>query len=45
MNSGRYTVDGGKLVITMNRESPEKIVAELPKDGTLVIYDIPYKRQ
>jgi hypothetical protein len=45
MNSGRYTVDSGKLVITMNRESPEKIVAELPKDGTLVIYDVPYKRQ
>lgn len=45
MNSGRYTVDGGKLVITMNRENPEKIVAELPKDGTLVIYAIPYTRQ
>lgn len=45
MNSGRYTVDGGKLVITLNRESPEKIVTEVPKDGRLVIYSIPYQRQ
>jgi hypothetical protein len=44
-NAGRYTVDGGKLVITLNRESPEKIVTEVPKDGRLVIYSIPYQRQ
>jgi len=45
MNVGRYTVDGDKLLIVMNRASPEKIVTELPKDGELVIYSVPYKRQ
>lgn len=45
MNSGRYTVDGGKLRITMNRPQPESIVADLPKDGALVIHDVSYKKQ
>ena len=45
MNSGRYTVDNGKLVITMKGDDRERIVADVPKDGTLVINTIPYKRQ
>jgi hypothetical protein len=45
MNSGRYTVDGGKLLIRMNRDSPEKIVTDVPKNGALVINTIPYKRR
>jgi hypothetical protein len=44
-NSGRYTVDSGKLVITMKGDDRERIVADVPKDGTLVINTIPYKRQ
>ena len=45
MNSGRYTLDAGKLVITMKGEERETIVADLPRDGTLVINTIPYKLQ
>src|SRR5689334_21280703 len=45
MNSGRYTVDNGKLVITMKGDDREKIVTDVPKDGQLVIYAIPYQRQ
>jgi hypothetical protein len=45
MNAGRYTVEGGKLHITMNRQSPEKIVADVPNRGTLVIQSISYTKQ
>ena len=45
MNSGRYTVDNGKLVIMMKGDDRERIVADVPKDGTLVINTIPYKLQ
>jgi hypothetical protein len=45
MNVGRYTVDGGKLYITLNRQQPEKIVTDVPKDGALVINSISYKKQ
>jgi hypothetical protein len=45
MNSGRYTVDGGKLIITMNRDNPETIVADVPRDGILNIYSVAYKKQ
>jgi len=45
MNTGHYTVDGGKLHITLNRNSPEKIVADVPKDGTLVIQSVSYTKQ
>jgi hypothetical protein len=45
MNVGRYTVEGSKLLIVMNRASPEKIVTDLPRDGELVIYSVPYKKQ
>lgn len=45
MNAGRYTVEGGKLHITMSRQEPEKIVADVPKAGTLVIDSIHYQKQ
>ena len=44
-NSGTYTVDGGNLVIQLGGASSEKIVAPVPKGGTLTIYAVPYKRQ
>jgi hypothetical protein len=43
-NSGRYTVDGGKLIIKMRGDN-EPIATDLPKDGVLVIYQVAYKRQ
>jgi hypothetical protein len=43
-NSGRYTVDAGKLVIKMRGDN-EPIVTDPPKDGVLVIYQVAYKKQ
>jgi hypothetical protein len=45
MNSGRYTLDGGKLVITMNRANPKKIVTEAPKDGKVIISTVHYEKK
>jgi len=45
MNTGYYSVEGGKLHITLNRKSPEKIVADVPKGGTLVIQSVSYEKQ
>jgi len=43
-NSGRYTVDGGKLVIKMRGDN-EPIVTDPPKDGVLVIYQVAYNKK
>jgi hypothetical protein len=43
-NSGRYTVDGGKLVISMRGDN-EPIVTDAPKDGMLTINTVAYKKQ
>jgi len=43
-NSGRYTVDKGKLVVKMKGDN-EPIVTDLPKGGVLTIYDVAYKKQ
>jgi hypothetical protein len=43
-NSGRYTVDGGKLVIRMRGDN-EPIVTDLPKAGVLAIYQVAYQKQ
>jgi len=43
-NSGRYTVDGGKVVIKMRGDN-EPIVTDLPKDGVLVIYQVAYNKK
>ncbi len=45
MNSGRYTVDGGKLIITLHGQSPETIVADAPRDGRVTINTVIYTRQ
>ena len=45
MNSGRYTVDGAKLIIKMNRENPETIVTDAPKGGVVTINTVTYKRK
>jgi len=43
-NSGRYTVDKGKLVIKMKGDN-EPIVTDLPKGGALTIYGVGYEKQ
>lgn len=45
MNSGRYTVDGGKLIITMHGQSSETIVTDAPRDGAVTINAVAYKRK
>jgi hypothetical protein len=44
-NSGRYTVDGGKLIISMEGQQPETIVTDVPGNGIVTIYRVPYERQ
>ena len=44
-NSGRYTVDGGKLVIRMAGQQPETIVTDAPRDGRVTINEVVYERQ
>jgi len=43
-NSGRYTVDKGRLIIKMKGDNAP-IVTSVPKDGVLTIYDVAYRRQ
>ena len=45
MNSGRYTVDGGKLIITMGDNPLKPIVAAVPNGSTVTIDGITYQRQ
>ena len=44
-NSGRYTVDGDKLIIQMGGPAPQTIVTSVPRDGTVTINTVLYKRQ
>jgi hypothetical protein len=44
-NSGRYTVDGGKLIIRMEGQQPETIVTDTPREGRLTINAVHYERQ
>jgi len=45
MNVGRYTVDGGKLIIEMETTNRETIVTDVPQGGVLSIYSVAYRRQ
>ena len=45
MNSGRYTVDGGKLIIKMHGTEQETIVTQAPQGGKVTINTITYTRQ
>ena len=44
-NSGRYTVDGEKLIIQMGGPAPQTIVTNVPRDGAVTINTVLYKRQ
>jgi hypothetical protein len=44
-NSGRYTVDGGKLYIKMGRDHLETMIVPLPTNGSLTINTVVYTRQ
>jgi hypothetical protein len=44
-NSGRYTIDGGKLVICMAGQQPETVVTDAPRDGRVTINEVIYQRQ
>lgn len=44
-NVGRYTVDGGKLVIQMENSNRETIVTEVLQGGVLSIYSVAYRRK
>jgi hypothetical protein len=43
-NSGRYTIDNGRLIIHMQDQLPD-IVTEPPKNGALTINAVTYQRQ
>jgi hypothetical protein len=43
-NSGRYTIDSGRLIIRMKDQLPE-IVTEPPRNGVLMINSVTYQRQ
>jgi hypothetical protein len=44
-NVGRYTIDGGKLIIQMENINRETIVTDVPRAGVLIIYAVAYNRQ
>jgi len=44
-NSGRYTVDGHKLIIRLEGQQPETIITDAPRDGVMIIKEVPYQRQ
>jgi len=43
-NAGRYTIDGGRLIIRMGDQQPD-IVTMPPQNGALTINDVTYRRQ
>ena len=45
MNSGRYTVDNGKLIIKMRGSPQETLAADAPRSGKVTINTITYERQ
>jgi hypothetical protein len=45
INSGRYTVDGDKLIVRMMGSQPESITTDVPRDGMVTINSVRYKRQ
>jgi len=44
-NSGRYTVDGGKLVIQMEGPMPKTITTDVPKNGSVTIEGVTYSKK
>jgi hypothetical protein len=45
MNSGRYTVDNGKLIIKMRGTPQETIATAAPRGGKVTINTVTYERQ
>jgi hypothetical protein len=45
INSGRYTVDGDKLIVRMMGNQAESITTSAPRDGMVTINSVLYKRQ
>ena len=45
MNSGRYTLDNGKLIIKMHGSPPETIATAAPRGGKVTINTVTYERQ
>ena len=45
VNSGRYTIEGGQIVIRMGERGEETIVVPMPRGGRLTIETVEYHRQ
>jgi len=45
MNSGRYTVDNGKLIVKMHGSPQETIATDAPRGGKVTINTVTYERQ
>jgi len=45
MNSGRYSVDNGKLIIKMHGSPQETIATDAPRGGKVTINTVTYERQ
>jgi hypothetical protein len=45
MNSGRYTVDNGKLIMKMHGSPQETIATDAPRGGKVTINTVTYERQ
>lgn len=45
VNSGRYTITGAQLTLTMGERREETIVVPMPRDGRLTIETVEYRRR
>jgi hypothetical protein len=45
VNSGRYTIEGGQVILRMGERHDETIVVPMPRDGRLTIETVEYRRR
>jgi hypothetical protein len=45
VNSGRYTIEGGQIVMRMGERHEETIVVPMPRGGRLTIETVEYHKQ
>jgi hypothetical protein len=45
VNSGRYTIEGGQVILRMGERHEETIVVPMPRDGRLMIETVDYRRR
>ncbi len=45
VNSGRYTIEGGQVILRMGERHDETIVVPMPQDGQLTIGTVEYQRR